>query len=357
MRFRAPAHPLDPALTLAWIGLSLLGLTLIYSVTAAQPNLQSLPARQALFLLLGLILQWFGARTQVSAWLRWAPALYAATLLGLVLVALVGVEINGARRWLHLGPLGTLQPSEFAKLSLLLVQLRCLREERWGLAFLAAVPPTLLVLKQPDLGTAGCYVAITWGVFFLQGARWRYLLAAPALILWGVSQVLHEYQRQRLLVFLDPERDPTGWGWNLIQAKIAVGSGGMAGLGLFQGLQKRLMFVPEQHTDFIFTVLAEECGLWGGTLLLLLYALLLGRCLSLGTLPGAAVAWAVAFQAGVNLGMVLGLCPVTGIPLPFVSYGGSAVLTQAGMLALLQAEAGEQQRRARLQPRPGWTPR
>jgi rod shape determining protein RodA len=357
LRFRAPAQPLDPSLTVAWTGLSLLGLTLIYSVTSPQPDLQGLPARQAVFLLFGLALQFLGARTRVSALLGWAPAFYAATLVGLLLVPVIGVEINGARRWLDLGPLGTLQPSEFAKLSLLLLQLRCLAEGRWGLALLAALPPALLVLKQPDLGTAGCYVATTWGLFFLHGARWRYLLSAPILLVWALSQVLHEYQRQRLLVFLDPEKDPTGWGWNLIQAKIAVGSGGIAGLGLFQGLQKRLLFVPEQHTDFIFTVLAEECGLWGGTLLLLLYALLLRRCLALSTMPATAVAWALAFQIGVNLGMVLGLCPVTGIPLPFVSYGGSAILTQAGMLALLQAEASEQQRRARLQPRIGWKPR
>lgn len=370
-QFRPAAQPVDPALFFAWGGLALLGWLLVYSVSHDRSDLSALPWRQAVFLLAGGWIQWRARRTTPEWWLDRSFWFYLVTLVALALVPVLGITVNGARRWLSLGPLGALQPSEFAKWSCLLWQVRLLSMRRWLLACLAPLPAILLCLKQPDLGTAACFAASTWALLFLAGANLRWLLPLSAVGGYVTSLGLHDYQRERLLMFLDPEKDAAGAGWNLIQAKIAVGSGGIAGLGLLQGLQKKLMFVPEQQTDFIFTVLAEECGLIGAGLLLLLYALLFYRSLELarraqfqsqsqsqanGWLCGAATA-ALAFQALVNLGMVIGLCPVTGIPLPFLSYGGSAVLTQSLLLAMLQAESAQQQRRARLQPRARFVPR
>jgi len=364
-RFR-PALPwLDPVLLLCWSGLVGMGWLLLYSVTYYQKDLIHHPLRQALFILCGLLVQAWVCRYPLKRWLGWAPALYLGSLLSLALVPWMGLEVNGARRWLGLGPLGALQPSEFVKFTLLLLQLRLLAERRWGLALLALLPPCLLVLKQPDLGTAACYAATTLGLLFLSGIELRWLLVGLLSVLWAVSQGLHDYQQQRLLMFLDPEKDPTGAGWNLIQAKIAVGSGGLQGLGLFQGLQKRLLFVPEQHTDFVFTVLAEEGGLVGASLMLLLFGLLFARGFrlarrsrdGLASWTCAAVCGSLGFQTLVNLAMVVGLCPVTGIPLPLISYGGSAMLVQSALLGLLHGQAAVQARAQRLQPRLLWAPR
>jgi rod shape determining protein RodA len=338
---------------------------MIESSTYYQPDLSRHAVRQGLFIALGLALQLWLSRTAWPQILAASPYLYGLSLAFLAAVPVVGFEVNGAQRWLSLGPLGAIQPSEFVKFTLLVVQVHCLSRQRWDLAVAALLPPVLLALKQPDLGTAACYAAITWGLFYLADLDLRPLLAGTAVAAWLVSRGLHDYQRQRLLMFLDPERDATGAGWNLIQAKIAVGSGGLQGSGLFQGLQKRLMYVPEQHTDFLFTVLAEEWGLFGTTLLLLLFGLLFARGFRLarraatpvGRWLCAGACWALAFQTLVNLAMVVGLFPVTGIPLPLLSYGGSALLTQCALLGLLQAEARAQEQLGRGQPRLQWTPR
>ena len=342
-----------------------LGWMLIYSTTYYQPDLQRHAARQAVFILLGLGLQFYLGRQPLKRLLQAAPLIYGVSLLMLVAVPLVGFEVNGARRWLSLGPLGALQPSELLKFSLPLLQVNLLQKRRWDLALVALVVPALLVLKQPDLGTAACYAASTWGLFFIAEFDWRALVGGTLAGGWLASQGLHSYQRERLLMFLDPEKDATGAGWNLIQAKIAVGSGGLQGLGAFQGLQKRLMYVPEQHTDFLFTVLAEEWGLFGTTLLLLLFGLLLARGFRLARraqseearwICGAAC-WALAFQTVVNLAMVIGLFPVTGIPLPLLSYGGTALLSQCALLGLLHGEARAQHQASRAQARLQWAPR
>jgi len=348
-----------------WLALVALGWLLIYSTTYYQPDLDRHAWRQAFFIVLGLFLQLWLSRQPLKKLLDWAPWLYGASLVLLVAVPLLGLEVNGARRWLSLGPLGAIQPSELIKFTLLLVQVRCLQKRRWDLASLAFVMPALLVLKQPDLGTAACYAAATWGLFFLAELDWRALVGGSLAGIWLAAQGLHSYQRERLLMFLDPEKDASGSGWNLIQAKIAVGSGGLQGLGAFQGLQKRLMYVPEQHTDFLFTVLAEEWGLFGGTLLLLLFGLLLARGFRLARRAQtqearwlcAAACWSLAFQTVVNLAMVIGLFPVTGIPLPLLSYGGSALLSQCALLGILHSEARAQHQASRAQTRLQWAPR
>ncbi|MBS2040114.1 rod shape-determining protein RodA [bacterium] len=342
-----------------------LGWLLIYSTTYYQPDLQRHAARQAVFILLGLAVQWYLSRQSLTKLLQASPVLYGLSLALLVAVPLVGFEVNGARRWLSLGPLGALQPSELLKFSLPLLQVYLLQKGRWDLALAALLGPALLVLKQPDLGTAACYAASTWGLFFIAEFDWRGLVGGTLLGSWLASLGLHGYQKERLLMFLDPEKDATGAGWNLIQAKIAVGSGGLQGLGAFQGLQKRLMYVPEQHTDFLFTVLAEEWGLFGTTLLLLLFGLLLARGFRLARRAQsqqarwicAAACWSLAFQTVVNLAMVIGLFPVTGIPLPLLSYGGTALLSQCALLGLLHAEARAQHQASRAQARLQWSPR
>ena len=363
--FRRPRLFLDPTLLVTWLALVCLGWLLIYSATYYQPDLQHHAFRQGLFVVLGLALQIGLSRVAPARLLNASPYLYGVSLLLLLAVPWVGLEVNGARRWLSLGPLGAVQPSEFVKFTLLLVQVHCLSRRRWGLALAALIPPVLCALKQPDLGTAACYAATTWGVLFLVGTDWRALWSGTLGVAWLVSHSLHDYQRQRLLMFLDPEKDATGAGWNLIQAKIAVGSGGLQGLGLFQGLQKRLMYVPEQHTDFLLTVLAEEGGLFGTSLLLLLFGLLFARGFRLARRAADPVArwlcagacWSLAFQTLVNLAMVVGLFPVTGIPLPLLSYGGSAMLAQCALLGLLQAEARTQHQAGRAHSRLQWTPR
>lgn len=342
-----------------------LGWLLIYSTTYYQPDLQRHAARQAVFILLGFVLQWFLSRQSLKQLLQISPWLYGLSLLLLAAVPLVGFEVNGARRWLPLGPLGALQPSELLKFTLPLLQVYLLQKRRWDLSLVALVVPALLVLKQPDLGTAACYAASTWGLFFIAEFDWRALVGGTLLGGWLASQGLHSYQKERLLMFLDPEKDAMGAGWNLIQAKIAVGSGGLQGLGAFQGLQKRLMYVPEQHTDFLFTVLAEEWGLFGTTLLLLLFGLLLARGFRLARRAQseearwvcAAACWSLAFQTLVNLAMVIGLFPVTGIPLPLLSYGGTALLSQCALLGLLHSEARAQHQAGRAQARLQWSPR
>ncbi|MBX3172720.1 MAG: rod shape-determining protein RodA [Candidatus Eremiobacteraeota bacterium] len=356
---------MDPTLLVAWLALVSLGWLLIYSTTYYQPDLQRHALRQGIFIVAGLAVQVYLSRQPLKKLLDWSPWLYGASLALLLAVPLVGLEVNGARRWLSLGSLGALQPSELLKFTLPLVQVRLLRKKRWDLALIALLVPALLVLKQPDLGTAACYAAATWGLLFIAEFDWRALVGGTLVTAWLGSHGLHSYQKERLLMFLDPEKDATGAGWNLIQAKIAVGSGGLQGLGAFQGLQKRLMYVPEQHTDFLFTVLAEEWGLFGGTLVLLLFGLLVARGFRLArraaTREGrwlcAAACWSLAFQTVVNLAMVIGLFPVTGIPLPLLSYGGTALLSQCALLGLLHSEARAQHQAGRAQARLQWAPR
>ncbi len=335
-------------------------MTLLFSVAQARPELAHLPWKQLLFAFLGLICQIVLASQPLSRWLKLGPWALGLAWLSLLVTALAGVEVNGARRWLALPGIGLFQPSEFAKWSLFVCQLGLLARGRWLMALAMALPTMALVMAQPDLGTASCFAASSAGLLYLVGCSRKAMLAGGLAGLAAASLTLRDYQKTRLLIFLHPESDPEGAGWNLIQSKIAVGSGGLHGLGLFQGLHKRLMYVPEQHTDFLFTVLAEEGGWLGGSLLLLLFGLLLARAFRLARKAErplqqwlcAGVAWTLGWQTLVNLGMVVGLLPVTGIPLPWLSYGGSALLTQCAFLGLLQGEAVRQRGLQGLEGRP-----
>jgi rod shape determining protein RodA len=284
---------------------------------------------------------------------RWAYPGYVAGLTVLAAVLVLGRAAQGARRWISLGPL-SIQPSELFKLALLLVVAHYLASREavrpgWDrvLVPLALTAPALvLIVKQPDLGTALVLLPVVATLIVAGGARWRDLgllagaglAVAPAL--WFL---LHDYQRQRLLVYVDPSRDPLGSAWNVIQAKITIGSGQLLGKGLFGGTQSRLAFLPERHTDFIFAAFAESWGFVGAIVLLAAYGGLVLRGFdvaatardALGSLIATGATALIATQALVNLGMVTGLLPVVGIPLPLVSYGGSALLTALAAVGLI----------------------
>jgi rod shape determining protein RodA len=296
-------------------------------------------------------------------WVRiWSPMVYVASIvgLGLVLVPGVGMEVNGSLSWINLGGM-SIQPAEFAKLGVVVTMALLVAERFEGrkigeslrdrdvvaLLAIAAVPAGLIIL-QPDLGTMLVLTATVFGVLALAGApkRWLALLVVGAV---GAAftavrlGVLRPYQLDRFAAFTDPALDPRGAGYNTTQARIAIGNGGITGQGLFEGTQTQAGFVPEQHTDFVFTVAGEELGLLGATLVIGLFVVLLWRGLRIaldaedmfGRLAAAGIVCWFGFQAFQNIGMCLGIMPVTGVPLPLVSYGGTSMfasLTAVGLL-------------------------
>ncbi len=279
-----------------------------------------------------------------QTWARlWRP-LWAGSVLLLVLVLVAGRSGGGAQRWLAIGPWTGFQPSELAKVTLIITLARHMDGHRDLGSWRAVLPvlvhaavPMVLIVRQPDLGTALAVGAVLAAMLVAAGTPLRLLAglgagaAAAAPLVW---RMLHDYQRQRLLAFLDPGADPLGAGYALIQSRIAVGSGQIWGKGLLRGTQNLLHFIPEQHTDFIFTVVGEELGFAGAVVLLGLFSLWLWRGLVIaacakdrvGTLMAVGAVALTAFHLFVNVGMTVGLMPVTGIPLPFISHGGSALV-------------------------------
>ncbi len=285
------------------------------------------------------------AQISPVVYLRLAVWLYILGILLLVLVYFLGVEVNGSRRWLRIPGLFSFQPSELMKLVVPMILAWYFHDRHlpprfkhiaWAIIIIAI--PVFMIAGQPDLGTALIIGASGLLVLLLAGILWRYIFAslgfglvsAPAL--WFV---LRDYQRQRILTLFDPERDPLGAGWNIIQSKTAIGSGGLFGKGLFQGTQSHLDFLPESQTDFIIAVLAEELGLIGIVILLMLYILLVARGIvisvqaqdTFGRLLSGTICFTFFVYVFVNIGMVSGILPVVGVPLPMVSYGGTSVLT------------------------------
>ena len=282
-----------------------------------------------------------------------APALYLCMLVMLVAVHLVGHTALGARRWLSVAGF-PLEPSELSKLLLVIVMAAYLsRSDRiswstFGGALGLVAAPAALVLVQPDLGTTMVLVAVALGMLFLAGARPAQLVSVVALgavALPLLPHLLHGYQRRRLEIFLDPTQDPLGAGYNLLQARIAVGSGGLFGRGWLHGLQGQLGFVPERATDFVFATFAEEFGLLGSLVLLTVFGVLLVRVLRSATLAPdrfgqllvGGVFCMVFVQVVQNVGMNIGLLPIAGIPLPLISYGGSATITTLAALGVVQS--------------------
>jgi len=309
--------------------------------------------RQLAWFGVGIVALVFMASIDYRRLVRAAPLFYVLGLGGLAAVFLLGRTVSGARRWLLVGPV-SVQPSELFKLCFVLMAVWLLTS-RWAqpvgktvLMMVAplAIVPAVLIVKQPDLGTALLLFPVLIALLVTAGMRMRLL---GGLALAGVAAaplawfVLKDYQRERLLVFLDPVRDPLGSAYNVIQAKIAIGSGQLLGKGVAGATQSRLSFLPERHTDFIFAVFAETWGFVGCLVLLTCYALLLLRGFDIaastrepvGRLVALGVTALVATQVLVNVGMVTGLIPVVGIPLPFMSYGGSSMVVSMMALGLL----------------------
>ena len=330
------------------IALSLFGLIVIKSATLHSPDGAGDAARQTIYLLTGVVAMMVFSFIDYHLWQRWAWPIYIINLLVLGAVAIAGHSAQGAQRWIGVGPI-VFQPSEPAKLLTTLSVAAFLADpkrsftkvsELW-IPLAAIALPTLLVLKQPDLGTALIFIIIlTAMLFFALPNLWHFAAYAAALVLLSAFAVFSPrgmtgYQRQRLLVFLHPQYDPQGAGWSLTQSKIAIGSGQLSGKGLYHGTQTQLGFVPAHQTDFIFTVVGEELGFLGAALLLALYGLLLGLLMlavtaardRYGLLIAVGVVAMFLFQALINIGMTVGIMPITGIPLPFISYGGSSLIT------------------------------
>jgi len=335
--------------------IALLGAAEIYSTTMNHPRFAGLHLRQLTWVALGLLVLFVFARIDYHFWLDHAPWLYLATLAGLVAVMVLGTEKFGARRWLEFAGLN-FQVSELAKWTIIVVLAKLLgdlRTESPTLRDLAKVGvvtgvPLVLIAAQPDLGTALTLLPIAAMGVFLAGLRWKHTAAfvlAALLLLPAGWFVLKPYQRSRLTAFVNPERGTQGPGYQTLQSKIAVGSGAFWGKGLGQGSQNQLGFIPVRHAEFIFAAYAEEQGFAGVLLALAAYLILLLRLLhNVETAPDRAGALLVAGVTGllgfhllVNVGMVIGYMPVTGIPLPLMSYGGSATLTTFMMLGLVMS--------------------
>jgi rod shape determining protein RodA len=330
--------PIDGPL-LAMTGLLLL-VALIVIGSASPERVTS----QLFNMAIALVLMRLVAELPPQRLLNLAPLVFILGLLLLVAVALFGDVAKGARRWLNLGVM-RLQPSELMKIAMPMMlawffQQRetALRLRDYAVAAAILLAPTVLIVRQPDLGTAVLVLAGGCYVIFFAGLPWKIIagLAASAVAAAPLAwNFLHDYQRARILTLLDPEKDPLGKGFHIIQSTIAIGSGGILGKGWAQGTQAQLEFIPERHTDFIFAVFAEEFGLLGNLVLMMLYALLIGRGLMIAanaaTMFSRLLAGAVTLifftYAFVNMGMVSGILPVVGVPLPFISYGGTALVT------------------------------
>jgi rod shape determining protein RodA len=320
------------------------GFVMLYS--AAGGKFDPWADRQMVRFAVGLTMMLSVAVVDLRTWLRYAYLIYGGALALLVAVEIAGEIGMGAQRWIDLG-FFQLQPSELMKVALVLALARYfhgLETDQVG-RILPLVPPLLLVgmpavlvLKQPDLGTAGMLIMGGGALFFAAGVRlWKFglLLAAGLAAIPVAWNLLHDYQKNRVLTFLDPERDPLGSGYHILQSKIAFGSGGVFGKGYLLGTQSHLNFLPEKQTDFIFTMLAEEFGLVGALTLLLIYAVLIGYGFAIalrsrihfGRLLALGLTFNLFLFVFINTAMVMGIIPVVGVPLPLISYGGTAMLT------------------------------
>jgi rod shape determining protein RodA len=287
---------------------------------------------------------------------RWVPVAFVGCVLLLVAVLVVGTEAKGAQRWLTIPGVMRFQPSEIMKLVMPMAVAWYLARRNLppGFKYICGTVaiillPMVLILKQPDLGTSLLVGLSGLFVLLLAGLRWRYIIGAAVLLvpvamaMWFF--VLHEYQKRRVLTFLNPESDPLGAGWNIIQSKAAIGSGGVFGKGWLQGTQSHLDFLPEGHTDFIIAVLAEEFGMVGVCLLLMVYLLIVARGLfitlqaqdTFSKLLAGSITLTFFIYVLVNIGMVSGLLPVVGVPLPLISYGGTSLVTLLSGFGILMS--------------------
>ena len=340
--------PLDPPLML------IAGLLLAYALLVVSSASYERIGAQILNILVALVVMRLAAQTSPQKLMRFALPIFSLGIVLLIAVALFGDISKGARRWLNLGFM-RIQPSEIMKIAMPLMLAwyfqkheTHLRLREYAVAALILLIPVALIARQPDLGTAILVLAAGFYVIFLAGLPWLVIFgifaagAAAAPMAWSL---LHDYQRNRILTLFNPEADPLGKGFHIIQSTIAIGSGGILGKGWGQGTQAQLEFIPERHTDFIFAVLSEEFGLIGNTLLLILYLLLIARSTIIAAnaptlftrLLAGSITMIFFTYAFVNMGMVSGILPVVGVPLPFISYGGSALVTLSLGIGILMS--------------------
>ena len=333
---------IDPLLMGLLVGLSLFGFFVLYS--GSGQNFDTVE-RHGVRLVVGFAVMLIFA--QIPPWMyrRWAPWLFGIGIILLILVITTGTSAKGAKRWLAIGGLPRFQPSEIMKLIVPMSVAWYLSDKRcpptWKpvlMAFVLLAIPTLLIAKQPDLGTSLLVASAGFFVLFFAGLSWRFLMGLAALappaagILW---MLMRDYQKQRVKTLFNPEADPLGAGWNIIQSKTAIGSGGWSGKGWLEGTQSQLEFLPESSTDFIIAVLAEEFGFVGCFVLLAWYVAIIWRGLTIAAqahdtfsrLFCASIIMTFFVYIFVNIGMVSGLLPVVGVPLPLISYGGTSVVT------------------------------
>ena len=333
-----------------------LGLIMLYSaVMAGTPTPQKiLYIKQLIWYSIGFVIIIVSLLFNYKLLDRWAHAIYIVGIILLIGVLLFGKYVGGAKRWLMLGPV-SFQPSELTKIAVIIVLARYYSKvtDPMGLTlrelltpFMLTMIPFLLIVKQPDLGTAMIVVLIAASMTLFVKIERRsllYIIAASTLTVPMVWFLLRGYQKKRILTFLNPERDPLGAGYHIIQSKIAIGSGMLTGKGFLKGTQNALSFLPEQHTDFIFSVVAEEWGLVGSVILLLVFLMLIIWALNVayrcrdpfGTILSVGITAMLFWQVFINVGMAMGLLPVVGVPLPFISYGGSSIINTMICIGLL----------------------
>ncbi len=344
---------LDPVLLVLLLALITAGLFVLYS---GSDGSWETVERQIIRFGLALVVMFVFAQLDPHVYKRWSPWLFAVGMVALVAVLLVGVGAKGAQRWLQLPGMPRFQPSEFMKLAVPMMLAWYMSRQTLPprlpavLASLVLVfLPTILIAKQPDLGTAMLVAVAGLFVLFFAGISWKLVggfaglagLAAP--LMWFF--VMRDYQKQRILTLLDPQSDPLGAGWNIIQSKTAIGSGGLIGKGFLQGTQSHLDFLPESHTDFIVAVLAEEFGFIGVVALITLYLLIIARCMYIAThaqdsysrLLAGSLSLTFFIYVFVNIGMVSGILPIVGVPLPLISYGGTSAVTLLAGFGILMS--------------------
>ncbi len=342
-RYAKITDNIDWGLIATTFAIILIGLACLYS-SAGESN-PAIFYKQIIWILVGILTMAVVFIIDYRVLMYSAWPLYLFVIISLLLVLVIGREISGARRWISLGPMG-IQPSELAKITVIIwmaywgetkkhIQGYGIRELIVPAFFILI--PIVLILTEPDLGTAGIVAFIALIMFLLLGIRRSTLISMSILFISVMPfawMSLKEYQRLRILSFFDPSRDPLGSGYHAMQSKIAVGSGGFAGKGFLEGTQTQLRFLPEHHTDFIFSVVAEEWGFMGSTVLLVLYLILITKIISLGTKAkdrfGSMLCFGIAgyftLHIFINIAMAIGIFPVVGVPLPFISYGGSFML-------------------------------
>ena len=340
-----------------WLFACALGLSLASALAMASAAVTLDPllaVRHDCWIVIGILASWGVAQTNYRRWMDAAPAAYVASLLALSLVLIAGTVRLGATRWLSVFGL-SVQPSELVKLTTIWLLARVLAGQpqplpagTFWMSLALIGPPALLIFIQPDLGSASIVWAIWIGMVWVAGASRRAVtgcLGAAVALLPVAWHFLKDYQRDRLMAFIDPHADPLGAGYTVIQSTIAMGSGRFWGRGWFAGTQNQLSFLPERHSDFIFSVIGEEWGFVGSVVVVLLFGLLLVRTARIalntsepqGRLLAVGIFSWLAYQAVVNIGMVMGLLPVVGVPLPMVSYGGSSMVTVWVALGFLQS--------------------